>query len=241
MNFYIVVTIAALAFYVLLFAKAIPGERKNTRLFLLIYLAASALWAATGFVAHANYFPEQVSLLGTILPLAGLWVVVAYGQLVCAFIGRRVAVWTGLGYAFITTMVVLAALGYMHDSAQFAGVAGVNMVFNPWQYALIAGVALFAALPIIYLLQRYRSLSDLQMRNQALYVIVGAFLAAAASLLAALLALVFVNGAAVRFTMGAFSLRIDNTEMRPSEVAQRIVEGLRLAGEGSQGAEMPGG
>jgi len=35
-------------------------------------------------------------------------------------------------------------------------------------------------------------------------------LAAAASLLAALLALVFVNGAAVRFTMGAFSLRIDS-------------------------------
>ena len=31
-----------------------------------------------------------------------------------------------------------------------------------------------------------------------------------ASLLAALLALVFVNGAAVRFTMGAFSLRVDN-------------------------------
>jgi ABC-type antimicrobial peptide transport system permease subunit len=37
----------------------------------------------------------------------------------------------------------------------------------------------------------------------------GVMLAAAASLLAALVALVFVNGAAVRFTMGAFSLRID--------------------------------
>ena len=38
----------------------------------------------------------------------------------------------------------------------------------------------------------------------------GVLLAAAASLLAALIALVFVNGAAVRFTMGAFSLRIDS-------------------------------
>ena len=38
----------------------------------------------------------------------------------------------------------------------------------------------------------------------------GLLLAAAASLLAALLALVFVNGAAVRFTMGAFALRIDS-------------------------------
>ena len=32
----------------------------------------------------------------------------------------------------------------------------------------------------------------------------------AASLLGTLIALVFINGAAVRFTMGAFSLRIDS-------------------------------
>ena len=38
----------------------------------------------------------------------------------------------------------------------------------------------------------------------------GMLMAAAASLLAALLALVFVNDAAVRFTMGAFSLRVDS-------------------------------
>jgi ABC-type antimicrobial peptide transport system permease subunit len=38
----------------------------------------------------------------------------------------------------------------------------------------------------------------------------GLLLAVAASLLAAMIALVFVNGAAVRFTMGAFTLRIDN-------------------------------
>jgi hypothetical protein len=37
----------------------------------------------------------------------------------------------------------------------------------------------------------------------------GTLLAAAASLLAAGLALLVVNGAAVRFTMGAFALRID--------------------------------
>ena len=38
----------------------------------------------------------------------------------------------------------------------------------------------------------------------------GVLLAAAASLLAAFLALVLVNGAAVRFTMGAFALRVDS-------------------------------
>jgi ABC-type antimicrobial peptide transport system permease subunit len=39
----------------------------------------------------------------------------------------------------------------------------------------------------------------------------GVLLAAGASLLAALIALVFINGASVRFTMGAFALRIDST------------------------------
>ena len=38
----------------------------------------------------------------------------------------------------------------------------------------------------------------------------GLLLSAAASLLAAGLALVFINGVAVRFTMGAFALRVDS-------------------------------
>ena len=41
----------------------------------------------------------------------------------------------------------------------------------------------------------------------------GVLLAMAASLLAAFIAVVFVNGTAIRFTMGAFSLRIDNIAM----------------------------
>lgn len=41
----------------------------------------------------------------------------------------------------------------------------------------------------------------------------GVLLAAAASLLAALIALLVLDGAAVRFTMGAFSLRIDSTAL----------------------------
>jgi ABC-type antimicrobial peptide transport system permease subunit len=39
----------------------------------------------------------------------------------------------------------------------------------------------------------------------------GILIASSASLLAALMALIFINGTAVRFTMGAFALRIDST------------------------------
>jgi ABC-type antimicrobial peptide transport system permease subunit len=38
----------------------------------------------------------------------------------------------------------------------------------------------------------------------------GVILAAAASLMATIIALLFVNEASVRFTMGAFALRVDN-------------------------------
>jgi len=82
---------------------------------------------------------------------------------------------------------------------------------------LVSGAGVFAALNTMYgsVVGRIRELASLQtigFARRALLVSLvqeGVILAAAASLLAALVALVFVNGAAVRFTMGAFSLRID--------------------------------
>jgi len=82
---------------------------------------------------------------------------------------------------------------------------------------LVSGAGVFAGLNTMYgsVVGRIRELASLQtigFARRALLVSLvqeGVILAAAASLLAALVALVFVNGAAVRFTMGAFSLRID--------------------------------
>lgn len=84
---------------------------------------------------------------------------------------------------------------------------------------LVSGAGVFAGLNTMYgsVVGRISELSTLQTIGFARRAIVvsliqeGLLLAAAASLLAALIALVFVNGAAVRFTMGAFSLRIDST------------------------------
>ncbi|UCC60608.1 MAG: diguanylate cyclase [Dehalococcoidia bacterium] len=182
MNFDVAVILTAFALYILLFAKVIRGKRLKTRFFLLVYLAASALWAITGYVVHADFYPERTSLLGNILPLMGLWAVVAYCQLVCAFVGRRVAIWTGISYAFVNVLVILAALGYMPRSAQYASNTGVSMLLGPWQYALIVGVALFALLPIFYLWQEYRGLRNIRGRNQVLYMIVGASVAATVSM-----------------------------------------------------------
>jgi ABC-type antimicrobial peptide transport system permease subunit len=82
---------------------------------------------------------------------------------------------------------------------------------------LVSGAGIFAGLNTMYgsVVGRIRELASLQtigfVRRAILVSLIqeGVVLAAAASLVATLVALLFVNEASVRFTMGAFSLRID--------------------------------
>jgi len=84
---------------------------------------------------------------------------------------------------------------------------------------LVAGAGVFAGVNTMYgsVVGRIAELATLQTIGFVRRAIVvslmqeGVLLAAGASLLAACIALVFVNGASVRFTMGAFALRIDST------------------------------
>ena len=83
---------------------------------------------------------------------------------------------------------------------------------------LVSGAGFFAGLNTMYgaALGRIRELSTLQTIGFARRAIVlslvqeGVILAAAGCLIASVLAITLVNGAAVRFTMGAFVLRIDS-------------------------------
>mgnify|MGYP002624467581 CR=1 FL=1 len=83
---------------------------------------------------------------------------------------------------------------------------------------LVAGAGVFAGLNTMYgsVVGRIPELSMLQTIGFGRRAIVvsllqeGLLLAAGAGLVAVLFALVFINGAAVRFTMGAFTLRIDS-------------------------------
>ena len=82
---------------------------------------------------------------------------------------------------------------------------------------LVAGAGAFAGLNTMYgaVVGRARELATLQALGFSRRAIVlslvqeGTLLAAAGSLLAAALALFVLNGTAVRFTMGAFALRVD--------------------------------
>lgn len=86
---------------------------------------------------------------------------------------------------------------------------------------LVAGAGAFGGLNMMYgaVAGRVREIATLRAigypRRAILLSLIqeGALLAAAASLLAGLLALMLLNGIAVRFTMGAFVLRVDSVSL----------------------------
>lgn len=82
---------------------------------------------------------------------------------------------------------------------------------------LVASAGIFAGLNMMYgaIAGRVQEIATLQAvgyRRRAILISIiqeGTLLAAAGSLVAATIALLLLNGSAVRFTMGAFALRID--------------------------------
>ncbi len=86
---------------------------------------------------------------------------------------------------------------------------------------LLAGAGVFAGLNMMYgaVTGRIRELATLQAmgyRRRAILVSIiqeGLLLSSAGSLIAGVIALIFVNGVAVRFTMGAFALRVDSVAL----------------------------
>lgn len=86
---------------------------------------------------------------------------------------------------------------------------------------LVSGAGVFAGLNTLYgaVVGRTRELSTLQtlgfLRRAIVISLIqeGVLLSTAASLIAALIAVFLINGVAVRFTMGAFSLQIDSISL----------------------------
>ena len=163
---YSVIPLVVLLAYLLPLTIVLGDRRAGAPYLLFVYLVASAAWAFTSFMVYANYFPEQLALWGRLLPVTGLWAVVAYCHLVCAFTRRHVVTWSVLGYAFIASLAVLAALGYIPQSLQYAGGTEADIYYGQWLYLMIIGGAWFTGLSIFYLVQRYRASKDPQSRNR---------------------------------------------------------------------------
>lgn len=178
MTGYWLIPLVALLAYLLPLTIVLRDRGRRARSPLLLYLIASAAWALSSFMVQANYFPAQLSLWGGLLPVTGLWAVVGYCHLVCAFTRNHVVTWTVLGYAFIVAIMVLAGLGYIPQSLQYAGGAEANIYYGPWLYLMIMGGAWFTGLSIFYLVQTYRASRDPETRNRVAYLLIGVSLLA---------------------------------------------------------------
>jgi diguanylate cyclase (GGDEF)-like protein/putative nucleotidyltransferase with HDIG domain len=178
MSLCFVVPLAALAVYALLLARIVTASRSGTRAFLLLYLISCAAWAFTALVLHGGFFPHHSSLFGKLLPALGLWVLVAFSQLVCSMTGSRVRPWLAVGYAFVAGFAGLTALEYAPETMPYLAGPGPQGLGGAWQYLFIAGVVWFSTLPMILLWRSYRVSMDPSKRNQVQYLMVGASLAA---------------------------------------------------------------
>ena len=178
MTSYWLIPLVVLLAYLLPLTIVLGDRGSRARSLLLVYLIASAAWALSSFMVHANYFPAQLSLWGGLLPVTGLWAVVGYCHLVCVFTRKHVVTWIVLGYAFIVAVVVLAALGYIPQSLQYAGGTEANIYYGPWLYLMIIGGVWFAGLAIFHLVQTYRASRDPETRNRVVYLLIGVSLLA---------------------------------------------------------------
>jgi diguanylate cyclase (GGDEF)-like protein/putative nucleotidyltransferase with HDIG domain len=177
MNLYLAMSIAALAAYVFLMARALRARRTGMPVLLLVYLVACSAWALTSIVLYSGYSPEHPSMAGRLLPLMGVWALVTYCHFVSVFTRRRVKTSLVAGYAFILVLVALTALQYVPPGSPYLDALQTGTVYGAWQYVFIAAVVLFAALPMILLLRSYRASTDPLGRNQVIYLMIGASLA----------------------------------------------------------------
>jgi len=186
MDIYSAVTLVTLIVFLFLLALILRDGRTRMHRLFLVYLVASAGWSLSAFMINSRVLPGQLPYWGTILPVCGLWSVVAYWHFICGFTHRRAVTWVRLGYTFIAALAVLAAWGFIPQTLEYLSSGGVHIEYGPWMYFMGVGGGLFTALSVLYLVQRYRSLRDSLSRNRVIYLLVGVFLLAVFSLRTAL-------------------------------------------------------
>jgi len=173
MNSYSLVPLIALIIYFSLITMLIRDMRTRMRKLFLVYLIASAIWSLSSFMIFLNPFPEVSLLWKKLLPVSGLWSVVAYYHFICAFTQRGANRWTGVGYAFVVGLAVLASLGYIPRRFELLDGGGLSIDYGPWLYLMSIGGAWFTGLSVFYLVQRYRVLNDPLSRNRVIYLLMG--------------------------------------------------------------------
>jgi len=182
MNVYSAITIVTLIVFFFLLTLVLRDTRTKIHKLFVIYLIASSGWSLSTLLVAGAFFPEQLSLWGRIVPVCGLWSIVAYCHFVCAYANRPMAKWVGLGYLFVGCLAVLAVFKIIPQTLEYTSGNELVVGYGPWIYFMTLGGGLFTALSMLYLVQMYRSRNDPLSKNRAIYLLVGVFLLVAFSI-----------------------------------------------------------
>ncbi len=173
MNAYSLVPLISLIIYLSLITILLRDMRLRMRKLFLVYLIAATCWSLSSFMVYLNPFPQLFSMWTRLLPVSGLWSVVAYFSFICSFTHKNADRWQKLGYLFVVCLGILAALGYIPQRFELLKSGELSVNYGQWIYLMSIGGALFTGLSIFYLLQRYRALKDPLSRNRVAYLLVG--------------------------------------------------------------------
>jgi diguanylate cyclase (GGDEF)-like protein/putative nucleotidyltransferase with HDIG domain len=176
MNSYSLVPFVTLIVYVVLLAVILRDVRTRVRRLFFVYVLGAMGWSLSSFLIYSNFFPDLLRVWGVLLPVTGLWAVVAYYHFVCAFVKQPGGLWLRLGYLFLSGLTVLAALGYVPRHLAYLGDGFLEIEYGPWLYLMSAGGAVFAGLSIAKLVSRYWSTRDPLNRNRVAYLLIGMFM-----------------------------------------------------------------
>jgi diguanylate cyclase (GGDEF)-like protein len=127
-------------------------------------------------VASYGYLPVYPWISEKVLPLTGLWTIVAYSQLICLVVNKRVVKWLFAGYGLVIAITTLSFLGHISLPTLLPGSAENSPLLTSGSYIYMAGVISFSALTLVFLFRSYRSSSDANNRNELLYLMIGAVL-----------------------------------------------------------------
>ncbi len=173
MNTYSIVQFASLAIYLPLAVIVLRSMRTRVRRLFLVYLLGSMGWSFSSFMAHANFLPDSLPIWGGLLPVTGLWAVIAYYHFISSFTHRRNDKFVWLGYAFLLGISVIAMIGLMPKHIAYLGDGEIAIEYGHWLYVLTAGGACFWALSAYHLARQYRNAKDALNRTRSLYLLVG--------------------------------------------------------------------
>jgi len=173
MNDYSIIQFIALIVFIIMSIIVLRDLKTRTRKLFLIYLLGATVWSMSSFMVHVNYFPNQLLLWGSVLPVSGLWTVVAYYHFCCGFVQKSGGKWIVVGYVFVMLLTVMAVSGFIPESLVYIGGGKINIEYGYWVYVLAYGGAIFTLLSVYRLIHKYRFSNDPLNRNRIMYLLIG--------------------------------------------------------------------